>query len=369
MGHIFPTISTAWALRAAGHEVLYASGGHHELVAHAGLPVVDCAPGVDFGAIFRAGMAEMGQGFGAARGFQAEDQAGLEFVTRLFARVSQPFVERTVALARTWRPDLIITTPMQGAGPLAAEVVGAPVVVHGLNFSPVGGLAGLLAAEMAPAYEKYSAERRAVDAVIDVAPPSMRVGESAEPLLHTRYVPYNGGAVLPDWVVEPRTGARIVVTLGSVVPQLGGIAALRPFVAAAGEVDAEFVLAMGGADLSALGTLPDNLRPVDWVPLGSLLRNADAIVHHGGAGTTLTALDAGIPQYVTPQGADQHMNAEAVARRGAGDVLAADDLDSARLNALLHNGDFAVAAKEVSAEMAGQPGPAAMVGDLAGLVR
>jgi hypothetical protein len=95
----------------------------------------------------------------------------------LFAVVSAEFVEATVSLVRLWKPDLVVHSPLQGAGPLAAAVAGVP----------------------------------------------------------------------------------------SVVPMMGGVGALRPLVAAAGAVDAEFVLAMGDADLSELGALPDNLRPVGWV--------------------------------------------------------------------------------------------------------
>ena len=83
-------------------------------------------------------------------------------------------------------------------------------------------------------------------------------------------------------------------------------------------LDAEFVLALGDADPSSLGELPDNVRAAGWVPLSALLPTCAALVHHGGAGSTLTAIDAGVTQLVLPHGADQYMNADAW--RGAGSV-------------------------------------------------
>lgn len=46
-----------------------------------------------------------------------------------------------------------------------------------------------------------------------------------------------------------------------------------------------------------------------FVPFETLLRRAAAIVHHGGIGTTLHALTAGIPQLIPPMFDDQFYNA------------------------------------------------------------
>ena len=50
-------------------------------------------------------------------------------------------------------------------------------------------------------------------------------------------------------------------------------------------------------------------------------RAVDAVVTHGGAGTTLGALAFGVPLLVLPQGADQYANAERVVAAGAGRQL------------------------------------------------
>ncbi len=56
-----------------------------------------------------------------------------------------------------------------------------------------------------------------------------------------RFLPYNGGAVLPDWVRTRPEQPRIAVSLGTISP----LAAIGPLVEMAEQMDAEFVLAIG----------------------------------------------------------------------------------------------------------------------------
>jgi UDP:flavonoid glycosyltransferase YjiC (YdhE family) len=115
--------------------------------------------------------------------------------------------------------------------------------------------------------------------------------------------------------------------------------------------------------------LPDNVRLLDWVPLAALLAGSDAVIHHGGSGTTLTALNAGLPQYVLPQGADQFQNAGIIATSGAGAAVAPTDLNADRLGELLADTPMRAAAQAISAEMAKQPTPADLVPDIIALAR
>ena len=55
--------------------------------------------------------------------------------------------------------------------------------------------------------------------------------------------------------------------------------------------------------------LPSGVRWHSYLPFGSNLRSAAAIVHHGGIGTTSQALRAGIPQIIWPLANDQFDNA------------------------------------------------------------
>ena len=357
IGHLYPTVSTAWALRAAGHDVIVATGGHHELGAQAGLQVVDTAPGVDFAAVFTEGFAKAG-GSAPTGGPPTQQPTDRAFVGRLFAFVSEKFTDEMVALARFWRPDVVLYTPLQAAGLLAAQAVGVPAVLHTIGIGQNTATSAMVTDYFTHEYERFGLRPATPAAVLDVSPPSMRVATDTWPM---RYVPYNGGAVLPAWIREPRDRPLVAITLGSVVPLMAGMGVFAPFIQAAGDLDADFVVTTSGADTSVFGTPPPNVRLADWVPFSALFAASDAVIHHGGAGTTLTALDAGLPQLVLPQGADQFGNAAAVAKAGAGAALQPQELDADRVAELLRDTPMREAARAVSAEMAGQPAPADLV--------
>jgi UDP:flavonoid glycosyltransferase YjiC (YdhE family) len=352
IGHLYPVISTAWALRAAGHDVILATGGHQELAANAGLQVVDTAPGVDFGSVFR--------GFFAARGNSPTDSVDADFAAELFAVVSARCTDGTVELVRRWRPDLVLYTPLHAVGAMAARIADVPSVSHTIGIDQqAGAWARRLAKAFAAEYERIGVEPVEPTAVLDVSPPSLRGPDEAG--WSMRYVPFNGGAVLPSWVLADRERPMVTVTLGSVVPFMAGIGALKPLVAGAAGIDADFVITLGGAKREDFGPLPDNVRLVDWIPLSALLARSAAVIHHGGAGTTLTALDAGLPQLVLPHGADQYKNAEVIAKSGAGAIVQPAELDADRIGELLADAPMRAVAEAIAAEMAAQPTPVDLV--------
>ncbi|MFJ5228106.1 nucleotide disphospho-sugar-binding domain-containing protein [Streptomyces sp. NPDC088400] len=154
---------------------------------------------------------------------------------------------------------------------------------------------------------------------------------------------------------------RVAVTLGTVLTDLDGVRSIARLIEHAAAVDAEFLLAIGDADLAPLGTLPPNVRPLPWVPLAQLLDGSDAIVHHGGAGTMMTAAAVGTPQLILPQGADHFDNAAAAEASGFALRATADAVDSHLLDALLNDDGLRKAATAMRAEIAALPSPAALV--------
>ena len=86
---------------------------------------------------------------------------------------------------------------------------------------------------------------------------------------------------------------------------------------AARAVGRRAIVSRGWADL----TLPDNepdCLSVEEVNLQALFKRVAAVVHHGGAGTTTAATQAGAPQVVVPQMYDQHYWAKRVHHLGIG---------------------------------------------------
>jgi UDP:flavonoid glycosyltransferase YjiC (YdhE family) len=355
IGHGFPLVPLAWAMRVAGHEVRFVTTGRALDVEHAGLPVVDAAPGVDFTARIRERIAQSQETLQ-----QTATMQNLCGAIPLLAQFSEVLVDGVVDAAMQWRPDLVVHTQADGAGLVAAGKLRVPLVDHGLGIVRGAGVHELLREHMADAFARHGvAELPQPIASIDVAPPSMLADESSGwPM---RYVPYNGGCVLPNWLHRPGDRRRIAVTLGTVAPMTEGLGPLRQILQVAGSVDAEFVLALGNVDTSELGDLPDNAHVVGWVPLGELLRGCAALVHHGGEGTTMTALAAGVPQLILPSGRGRHIPAAAVQQCRAGLTSHVQDLDSAQLSRLLNDKKLAEAASRVREEIAALPTPADLV--------
>jgi UDP:flavonoid glycosyltransferase YjiC (YdhE family) len=362
-GHIFAIIPTVWAMRAAGHDVLVLTTGEAvPAAANAGLPVIDVAPELDIDAIFRELMAER---LSMAQVPMPRECDQLD-VARFLGSVSDAVTNGAMRVATSWRPDLVVHTLMEGAGPVVAAKLGVPAVAHGFGFAgPEWGRA--VSAAMEETYARHRVAYVAPVVTLDVAPPSMVERDSG---LLMRYVPYNGSGVSPDWLLKRSRRPKVAVTLGTKVPWFFGVSLLQPIIEAASKVDADFLVLLGDADPALLGKLPPNVTVYGWIPLVSLISSCSVIIHHGGSGTTLTSLAAGVPHLVLPQGSDQFINAEGVVKRGIGLSSEPSNVDAELVQRLLVDDSIRRAAAEVRAEIASMPALARVVDTLlAGLRR
>jgi UDP:flavonoid glycosyltransferase YjiC (YdhE family) len=362
VGHFFPLASLAWAFRSAGHDVLFASYDDAARIGTTGLQWVDAAPGVVMyqealgvaGAAHPAELARVRHTMGADR----------EAFVVLFAHVNNVVADGMVAAARAWRPDLVVYEYMSPVGLVIAGALGVPAVQFGIGFTATGPLLEVMLPHLGEAFARHGVSRppMPLDIVHTVAP-SMTGGEHGG--LPVRPVPLNGGGLLPAWLATPPRRPRVAVTLGTVSAAMSGVDRIRRVVAAAREVDAEFVLAMGPEETAELGELPPNVRAAGWVPWDALMTTCAAAVHHGGSGTTMTALHAGVPQLLLPDGSDRHINAAAAGGRGAALTAAAADVTPDLLNRVLEDDKLRATAAEVSAELTRMPAPAELAANLA----
>ena len=121
-------------------------------------------------------------------------------------------------------------------------------------------------------------------------------------------------------------------------------------------------------DPAALGPQPSNVHVARYIPQDHLLTHCAAVISHGGSGTFLAALAAGIPQLCVPQAADQFLNAEACAQCGSGLALQPGAVSTERVRSaverLLADVAFRDAAEVVSLAIAGMPPPATVAEQL-----
>jgi UDP:flavonoid glycosyltransferase YjiC (YdhE family) len=118
--------------------------------------------------------------------------------------------------------------------------------------------------------------------------------------------------------------------------------------------------------------LPDNVLCIDATPHDWLFPRMAAVIHHGGSGTTHSALRAGKPSIVMPFAGDQAFWADRLRRLGvAPAALPAASPDTAALAAAL---DFVARetvvarAAELGRRMASEDGLAAAVAAIEGVL-
>lgn len=357
-GLYFPVVPMAWALRAAGHDVLVAAtDGLRPLVHQSGLPFVP-VPGP-----YHTSEAMITDRSGE-RLAPPEDEAGvLEHMGRGFGRLAAHTVEGLSRTARRWRPDVILgDVHSYGAG-LVARELGVPWIEHsiglGYRHRPVMDKWG--AEELAPELERAGLDALPqAELTLDTCPLSLRAEQSAsvQPL---RYVPYDAPGTLPDWVFDERTRPRVLVSMGTVWPAIGGVPVLKSLATALSDLDVDLVAAVADDYVEELGSLPANVIGAGWMPLGSVLPVCDVVVHHGGGGLTMAALRAGLPQLQVRHliTAEMYDSGRRLAELGVGRQAVSErlDLDSVveSVRLMLHDADYRERTGRIRDEIAAMP--------------
>ncbi len=143
----------------------------------------------------------------------------------------------------------------------------------------------------------------------------------------------------------------------------------EPALQALAELDLDAIVRVGRTnDPAALGPLPDNIHLEQWLSPAAVLPRCDAVVCHGGAGTTLAALSSGLPLLLLPRGADQFPTAAACHAVGAAQVIPAEaataDAVRAGLTDVLDDPSYRAAAAHLRVEIGEMPAPDAVADQL-----
>ena len=154
----------------------------------------------------------------------------------------------------------------------------------------------------------------------------------------------------------------------------GAVEVLRNAVLETARLNVDVLVAIGPeGDPTALGNLPDNVHLERFVAQSKVLPLVDLIVHHGGTGTLLGALEAGLPQLIIPQGADQFYNADLLSQTGAARPLRRDDyrpgIITEQVGDLLGDVPERHLARQLSIEIRSQPSPAETIPRLVELTK
>lgn len=157
-------------------------------------------------------------------------------------------------------------------------------------------------------------------------------------------------------------------TFGTVAASVGLFPDLyRAVIDATADLSVRVLLTLGeAADPARLDPLPANVHVEQFWPQHDVMREAAGILGHGGFGTTMLALACGVPMVNIPLFAlDQHHNAAAVARTGAGITLAGGPAATAALGEALRQiltaPSYRPRARSIAVDIARLPPPSSGV--------
>lgn len=353
-GHWFPMLPLAHAAVRAGHEVVVATGP--DLVADVerrGFPAWTIGPD----------LATIQARVGTRPRPEAESEQE-RIVGDGMVMFADPGVERArdlLAVTRGWTPDVVVREIYELGG---AYVPARMHVLHGVGSHYPGfvGLSQLALARIGavlgpPAWDQPSA----TTPYVDPFPAALQPPEDS-PYADVVRVRPEEARPAPDPALEGRLAAlpfrsTVYLTLGTV---FNGPDAFAAPLAALREVPANVVVTCGqDLDPAGLGPQPAHVLVSQFIPQALLLPRVRAVLCHGGAGTLIGAMAAGVPVVSLPRGADQFGNAGQVARVGAGlsrdPEAATPGAIAEAVRTVLDDPAYAAAAGRVAAEIAAMP--------------
>ena len=409
LGDLNPFIALALELKRRGYEPLIASQVEYRAKIE--------AEGVTFHAL-RPGVedvkGELGYDQQTVYRKATNGSSGLPFLVR---RIAMPFLRRAYAdmMSATHGASLVVTHPSAFAARLAAETRGmrwmsAVLAPFGLMsscdppvFSTAPGLALLrdltnarfdaaLLAMVKKVTDPWTAPFQALRRELGLPP-------VINPLFEGQFSPYATLALYSKWMGDlqpdhpvncditgfafydqpagapkalPQDLQRflaegpppLVFTLGTALVNDPGDFYERSFQTAQMLGRRAVFLGLDGAlgenAAAVKSSLPPSMIAGGYVPHSMIFPHAEAIVHHGGVGTTAQALRAGKPQLITPFAGDQPDNAMRMCRLGVARQLAPNAYDprraAAALAALTRDRTVGLRAAEIGRSVASERG-------------
>jgi UDP:flavonoid glycosyltransferase YjiC (YdhE family) len=313
-GHFNPLVPFIEACVRGGHEVLVAGPPPlAEAVARAGYRYWpgEVPPEDELGAVW-----------GRVPTVSHEEAERL-VVGDIFARLNVAAMLPSLrAACEEWQPDLILRETAEYASSIVGEEQDIPHARVAVSLAAGEKQSLSIAGPVLDERRSGIAQSIRASPYLSLFPASLEDAEAGQPAVTYRFrdpADRPSAAPLPDWWAE-NADPLVYVSFGS---QVGGMPIAGRIFAAVLEAVAGLparVLLTVGHETSAdtLSRAPVNVHVERWVPQADVFGHASAVVCHGGSGTTLGALAAGLPLVVVPLFADQPDNARRVAAIGAG---------------------------------------------------
>ncbi|MFD5569540.1 glycosyltransferase [Streptomyces cadmiisoli] len=363
-GHLLPLLPLARAFRERGDRVAFCTAAPvSSLFDSEDVEFLSAGPMPDVivAEVLRTTGHDLGQG--ATVETEAEYFAG--------ARIDLT-VDEALAMARDWRPDLIVSEQADFVGPLVGAILDVPVA--SLAYGPAWQSESVepLVTRLRSRYEARGLAYGPPRWYLDTCPPALQHPDWEVPEGRIGLRPEAHRNPGQEPAAKPgRDAARpcVLVSFGMFVnmPEIVG-----PMLAELGQLDVDVRVTRHrfspdefGVDADAAG----RVEFVEFTPLAELLQGVDAVLTHGGAGTVLGALSRGIPMVVVPHGAGQPALGERVAAAGAGISFPLREAPAKAVAEsvarILADAAYRERAQEIAAQIAGLSSPADVAEHLA----
>ena len=377
-GHLHPLVPLAIAARAAGHEVAFACAeSMRSAVEELGFRT------------FAAGLNRDGDGdpeFDALKvrarrltpGPEMDQLAIADVIYGVRARRMLPGL---LEICRQWRPDVVVRENFEAAGAVAAERLGIPHA--SVDIMPLFDTGPMQSAV------QEQIDRLRAEAGLDpdpglhmlhrylhlcFAPPSLLNPAIPKPAtlrtLRPTFYDQVGSEALPDWVARMPAQPTAYVTVGTVANRwrtdvFPGM--VRTILEGLRDEPINVVVTVGrDADPAELGPQPANVHIERFIPHNLLLPHCDLAITHGGFGTVMGSIDAGLLQVLVPLLVDDPHNARRCAELGLARMIRPEDLTADRtreaVRDVLRDPAYRANLQRIRAEIRAQPGPDLAVG-------
>lgn len=373
-GHWRPLAPLALALRAAGHEVAFATTpfGCAVIAEHE----FRCFPaGIDE---WRAPPTATRRGAAASGPMQAEAVWADVFVDIRAAHA----IPDLLAICAAWRPALIVREMTEFGGAIVAERLGLPhaaVQVGAYRPDLERAIGGALDRQRATVGLPPDPDRAMLYRHLFLTPVPPRFQAPERPLPPTaRAIGWASfdlerpeSATLPAWVKGLPARPTVYATLGTAYNRTPGVFAAI-LTALRDEPDNAIVALGPNLEPDAYGPQPPHIRLERYLPQSLVLPRCDLVIAHGGYSTVLATLAAGLPLVLLPIAADQFDNARRCAALGVGAVVGPQERDAGTIREavrrVLGAPGYRERARRLRDEIAALPGLDSAVGLLENLV-
>ncbi|HEY0573699.1 MAG TPA: glycosyltransferase [Pseudonocardia sp.] len=377
-GSLHPLVPLARALVIAGHEVRFACAA--SFAPTVGMHGFDTHPvGIDF--LFSS--PDYFPTLVAEAGVEMPDLAQLRgharhaWVTNnLFVRAAaRRMLPDVLALARSWKPDLIVRESSEYSGCVAAEALGIPHAsvaaaadaaldlreVTAAALEPLRAAAGLAPDPSATMVYRYL---HLSFMPAEFFGPDARFPATIRFLRHVD--PPRPGDPVPDWWARLPDQPTVLASLGTIFFRTPGL--YEAIVAGLGRERLNLAVAVGhpqhglaacpATSADALAGAP-NVHIEPTLPIPELLGGCALFVTHGGFNSVKEAARAGTPMLVIPIASDQHYSADRAEALGIARVVRPHERTPRRIReqalAVLANPTHRHRAAALAAQMAALP--------------